>query len=123
MFAEVMLSWEMRSYHLAEQASGVVFFDRGLPDVIGYLRLIGLDVPEHMQRAVERFRYNRRVFIAPPWEEIFESDRERKQDFEEAVRTYESMVATYTACGYELVEIPRVSVEERVQCILESVER
>jgi predicted ATPase len=49
-----------------------------------------------MKRAVAVFRYNRRVFIAPPWREIFQQDSERKQDFDEAVRTYDSLVATYT---------------------------
>jgi predicted ATPase len=121
LFAEIMLNWELRSYHIAEQSSGVVFFDRGIPDVVGYLRLIGLDVPDYIQRAAELFRYNRRVFIAPPWPEIFHSDRERKQDFDEAVRTYESMIVTYASFGYELVEVPRASVEERAQFILDRV--
>jgi len=67
------------------------------------------------------FRYNRRVFIAPPWQDIFQQDSERKQDFEEAVRTYEALVASYTTYGYELVEIPRVSVEERARFVLESL--
>lgn len=120
-FADLMLSWEMRSYHVAERESGLVFFDRGVPDVIGYLRLLNLPVPAHMEKATATFRYSRWVFIAPPWKEIFQQDRERKQGFEEAVRTYEAMRVTYTECGYELIEIPRASVEERVQFILQSV--
>jgi predicted ATPase len=62
------------------------------------------------------------VFIAPPWQEIFRQDRERKQDFHEAVRTYEAMVATYTESGYDLEEIPRVPVDERVRLVLHSVD-
>ena len=120
-FAELMLSWEMRSYQVAEAASGLAFFDRGVPDVAGYLRLIGLPVPAHVQKAVELYRYCRRVFIAPPWPEIFTQDRERKQDFEEAVRTYEALVATYAAATYEMIELPRVSVADRVRLILERV--
>ena len=117
-FAELMLCWDMRSYHLAEQATGPVFFDRGIPDVLGYLRLVQLPVPEHMRKAAELFRYNRRVFAAPPWREIFRQDCERKQEFEEAVRTYAAMVETYSEYGYELIEIPRAPVEERMQFIL-----
>ena len=116
-FAEHMLTWEMRSYHIAEQLAGRVFFDRGVPDVAGYLRLMKLPVPEHVEKAVKLFRYHRRVFLAPPWEEIFQQDRERKQDFAEAVRTYEAVASTYAECGYELVELPRASVEERVRFI------
>jgi predicted ATPase len=119
-FAELMLSWEMRSYRMAQEGSGTVFFDRGVPDVIGYLRLMKEAVPAHFDKAARSFRYNRRVFIAPPWEEIFIPDRERRQDFAEAARTYESMVATYQDYGYELVEIPRAPVQRRVEFILRS---
>ena len=111
LFAEMMLSWDVRSYRDAEQFSGPVFFDRSVVDVAGYLRLLGLPVPKHVEKAVELFHYNRKVFIAPPWEEIFEQDQARKQDFTEAVRTYETMVSIYIDKGYRLVELPCGSVE------------
>jgi predicted ATPase len=122
-FAELMLCWEIRSYRLAQDSGGVVFFDRGMADVVGYLRLMKLPVPDYMEKAARTFRYNRRVFLAPPWENIFAQDQERKQDFAEAVRTYESMVATYRDYGYELLEIPRAPVEERVDFVLRSIQR
>lgn len=87
---------------------------------MGYLRLSRLQVPEHVQRATKIFRYNHRVFIAPPWKEIFAQDRERKQDFEEAVRTYETMVLTYKECGYELIELPRAPIAQRLEFVLRS---
>lgn len=118
LFAELMLAWELRSYAGALRAAGPVFFDRGVPDVIGYLRLVGLPVPAHAERAAERCRYNARVFIAPPWPEIFAQDAERKQAVEEAERTYDAMVRAYGDCGYTLVHLPRTSVEERVRFVL-----
>jgi predicted ATPase len=117
-FAELMLCWEMRCYAMARHQAGPVFFDRGVPDVVGYLRLLDLPVPAHMQRAASLFRYNRRVFIAPPWPEIYRQDGERRQDLDEARRTYDAMVATYTDCGYDLVELPRAPVEVRVRFVL-----
>lgn len=120
-FAELMLSWDMRSYHMAEGKTGRVFFDRGVVDVIGYLRLLGRPVPRHMAKAAEVFRYNRRVFIAPPWKEIFAPDQERKQDFAEAVRTYEAMVGAYRDFGYELIELPRLPVAERMRFIVQNL--
>jgi len=84
-FAELMLCWEMRSYHLAQEQAGPIFFDRGVPDVIGYLRMLGLPVPQHMEEAAAIFRYQRRVFIAPPWPDIFRQDSERRQSLDEAV--------------------------------------
>src|SRR5580704_19697438 len=52
-FAELMLSWEMRSYRAALNLSGRVIFDRGIPDVAGYLRLSGLPVPTHVEKAAQ----------------------------------------------------------------------
>ena len=117
LFAEMMLVWEMQSYRAAEQRAGTIFFDRGVPDVAGYLRPMQLPVPEHVKKASEIFRYHARVLIAPPWEEIFRQDRERKQDFGEAVRTYEALATTYAELGYQLVELPRANVEARVQFV------
>ena len=119
LFAELMLSCEMRNYRIAQEATGLVFFDRGIPDVLGYLRLIGVLAPDHVRNAAQRFRYNSTVFIAPPWRQIFSQDQERKQDFDEAIRTYEVMVATYTDLDYRLVELPYAPVEVRVNFIMD----
>ena len=112
----------MRSYRTAEQQAGTVFLDRGVPDVAGYLRLMKLPVPEHVKKATEIFRYHARVLIAPPWEEIFRQDRERTQDFGEAVRTYEALASTYAELEYQLVELPRAGVEARVQFVRETLD-
>lgn len=113
LFAEMMLGWEMRSHAMAHGLPGPVLFDRGVPDVIGYLRLEGLPVPDHVIRAAGLFRYRRRVLIAPPWPEIYRQDAERRQDPETARRTHAAMVEAYGGLGYELVELPRAGVAER----------
>lgn len=123
LFAELMLAFEMASHAAAITRPGPVLFDRGVPDVIGYLDLIGLAVPDHMDRAARLRRYNRRVFIAPPWPEIYRNDGERRQDIGEAERTYDAMVRTYGRYGYTLVELPRAPVDARVAFVLEAVAR
>lgn len=121
LFAEMMLCWELRSYGESAHYAGPVFFDRGVPDVIGYLRLMDLAIPQHIDRAARLYRYNPRVFIAPPWPAIFGQDEERKQDFSEAVRTYHSIVRTYRDYDYELIELPLDSPEARKNFVLENV--
>ncbi|MFE7118726.1 AAA family ATPase [Streptomyces sp. NPDC057654] len=123
LFAELMLAADLRSHHRAAGECGHVFFDRGIPDIVGYLRLEGLPVPPHVHAAAQRFRYRRRVFIAPPWPEIYAQDAERKQSYETACRTHEAMAAAYRAYGYELVPLPRASVEERVRFVTEEIGR
>ena len=119
-FAELMLSWELRTYREALRQSGPVVFDRGVPDVVGYLRLCGLPVPPHVERAGGIFRYHRRVFIAPPWKEIFGQDAERKQSFEEAEATYHALVETYSELNYELVPLPLAPIEDRARFVIET---
>ncbi|MBB3264834.1 putative ATPase [Azospirillum sp. OGB3] len=118
-FAELMLCWELRSLRLAREHAGTVFFDRGIPDVIGYLRLMKRPVPAHLETAARRFRYHWTVFIAPPWPEIFTQDAERRQSLSEAVATHDAMAETYRRLGYELVELPKAPVAERVRFVLE----
>ncbi|MFC7305197.1 AAA family ATPase [Streptomyces monticola] len=114
-FAELMLERELRSHReAADLGPGPVIFDRGVPDLVGYLRLEGLPLPAHMDAAARELRYHRRVFIAPPWPEIYAQDAERKQTFEVAVATYEAMAEVYPRYGYELVPLPLVPVAERV---------
>lgn len=121
LFAEMMLSREMHAYGAQAAVQDRVFFDRGVPDVIGYLRLLGLPVPPHMEKAAELLRYNRRVLIAPPWRDIFGQDSERKQDFDEARRTYDAMVTTYRDFGYALLELPCAAVDIRLRFVLETL--
>jgi predicted ATPase len=120
-FAELMLAWEMRSYRAALNLRGPVMFDRGVPDVLGYLRLCGLPIPSHVEGAARTFRYHHRVIIAPPWPEIFAADAERKQSFEEAQATYEVMNQTYSALGYDLIPLPLDSIQQRVKFVLATI--
>lgn len=112
-----MLNWELRSWHEAAQSETPFFFDRGLPDIVGYLTLCNLPVPPHMKRATELFRYAHTVFIAPPWEDIYVQDTERKQSFGEAVQTYHAMAEAYGRCGYNLIRLPLCGPEERAEII------
>jgi len=118
LFAELMLSWEMGSYQTAIEQTGPVFFDRGVPDTLGYLKLSGLPVAAHIRTAAMRFRYNPRVFIAPPWPDIFTQDEEREQTPDEAERTYHALAGVYAELGYELVPLPLAPVEARVGFVL-----
>jgi predicted ATPase len=120
-FAELMLSWDMRSYREALGMQGPVFFDRGVPDVPSYLRLCGIPIPQHVANAAETYRYHRRVFVAPPWEAIFEQDAERKQDFAEAQATYDALIEVYESLGYEMIRLPLVSPEERAMFVVEKL--
>jgi predicted ATPase len=119
LFAELMLAWEMRSYRMAEDSQArAVFFDRGIPELTGYMRMIGRPVPAHVETAARVFRYRPAVFIAPPWPEIYTTDAERKQDYAEAVATCDAVRAAYLSHEYEPVDLPLAPVAERADFVL-----
>lgn len=120
-FAERMLEWDMRSYQMIRNEDCPAIFDRGILDVAAYLNLMQLPVPESVENAIMHLKYNRKVFIAPPWPEIFTQDTKRKQTFEEAIATYDMLVKTYQKYDYELIELPLVSVEERADFVIQKI--
>jgi predicted ATPase len=120
-FADQMLGWEMRSWRAAAEGEGIVLFDRGVPDILGFLALGGIAAPAHLLRAARLFRYNPSVFIAPPWRDIYVQDAERRQSWEEADATCDIMARTYSGLGYDLVWLPKVSIEERTRFVTDHV--
>lgn len=100
-----------------------IFFDRGFLDSICYANIIQSKISDLMKSYAESWRYNKNVFILPPWQEIYETDNERKQDWKEAVLTFEKMSETYKSYGYEIIEIPKKSVSERADFVLEFIEK
>ncbi len=109
-----MAARDIEAYDQAVRLDGPVFFDRGLPDIVGYRRLAGLPASAALEHACRTRRYHRRVFIAPPWPEIYATDGERRQSISEAERTHDVMAEIYPALGYELVALPRVALAERL---------
>ena len=96
---------------LAELPAGVSFFDRGVPDIAAYMRRYGLDVPSQYLSVAGI--YSSSVLICPPWPEIFKNDPQRPETFEETCLLHRHLVETYTSLGFEMVEMPKISIEER----------
>lgn len=91
------------------------FFDRGLPDIIAYVRRGGLAVPpKYFQQS---HQYNKTVFLAPPWKEIFINDAERPESFEDAMEISIFLRDTYEELGFTVIELPKSSVAKRAQFI------
>ena len=95
---------------------GPIFFDRGLIDAASALRHINGDA--FIETLRDAHRYNRLVFLTPPWPEIYRGDSERKHDFDAAVEEYERLVRDYDELGYDTVVLPKSGIEERADFIL-----
>jgi len=122
-YRDLMLDKSIESFisALVNPQKQPLFFDRGIPDTLAYTKLINIPISKKLVSATRKYMYNKKVFILPPWEDIYITDSERKQDFEEAVATYKIMFETYKHLGYELIEVPKMSVEERACFIIKHV--
>jgi predicted ATPase len=103
---------------LQEPLNGLTFYDRGMLDCIAYAREANLPVPEALQQFDPFAYYHRQVFILPPWPQIYRKEPARQQEFSEAVLLYHSIVSTYQAYGFRLIEVPQLALEERVGFVL-----
>lgn len=113
-FAEAMLAAHRREYERFAAHPGPVVFDRGFPDVVGFLDLAGLSVPQSVDEACRALRYEGRVWRAPAWRAIYRQDSERIQDFAEAVASDAAVTAAWRRYGYEVSDLPLAPVAERL---------
>ena len=96
----------------------VYFFDRGIPDAIGFFNFDGLNAPKEILDACTLYPYDQHVFIVPPWEEIYQSDNVRNYSYEDAVKQHIGIVKAYKELGYQIIILPKVTIKERVDFIL-----
>jgi predicted ATPase len=108
-FCDLMLERMKRDYDEHPRA----FYDRGIPDLIGYARLFGLEPPRVMGH-----RYDDRVFVLPAWREIYATDDERTMTFEMAETFGEDVRRIYESLGYEIVDVPKNTPEARARFIV-----
>jgi predicted ATPase len=96
-----------------------VFFDRGLIDAAAGLQY--LTGEPLLARLGQLHRYHHRVFLAPPWPEIYIQDPERRHRLEDATEEYSRLLEAYPALGYEVSILPKVGVTERADYILRTL--
>lgn len=118
LFSELLLEGRRKQHQQAtEDVAELVFLDRGIPDILAYMHYIGDSYPAFFDHACREHSYSK-IFVLPPWEEIYESDEARYENFEQAKLIFDHLIETYEKYGYELIQVPRGTVEERIQYIL-----
>lgn len=122
-FAEAMLEAHRKEFELHDGQEGPVLFDRGFPDVVGFLDVSGLPVPKAVDQACRDLRYAGPILRAPAWRDIYRQDDERIQTWEEAVASDEAVTAAWRRYGYEPVDLPLGSIALRLEFLLELVDK
>jgi predicted ATPase len=118
LFSELLLEGRKKQYESALQdQSDIVFLDRGIPDILAYMHYIGDSYPAFFDEACLQNTYSK-IFVLPPWEEIYESDEARYENFEQAKLIFDHLKETYQKYNYTLIEVPKGTIEERIKFIL-----
>ncbi len=117
-FSKKVVSGQIEQFH---QNKDLSFYDRGIPDVVAYMTYGNLPLFEELENAIKDFKYFDKVFITPPWSDIYINDPERKESFEDASKIHDYLIEAYTSLKYQIIEIPKVEVNQRVKFIFDNL--
>jgi len=119
LFSELLLKARTQQFKDAKSVKKEhVFLDRGLPDVLAYMDYANSEYPKYFTDVCEQHTYNK-VFVLAPWQEIFVSDSERYENFDQAVEIHHALLDTYERFGYQLTDVPFGNVPSRADFILD----
>jgi len=97
---------------------GSLFCDRSIVDCVAYLKNAKKEIPEHLIAFPFHEHYQKTVFFAPPWADIYKKDKQRPQEFEDHLSLSQQLKETYINMGFEVIHLPFATVEKRVDFIL-----
>lgn len=121
LFNTTLINLRVEDFKAAETIdASLSFFDRGTPDVLAYMSYFKQEISEDFINICEQHKYDC-VFILPPWKAIFKDDAERFETFEEATEIYHHLKNAYQQFGYDCIEVPFGSIEERTNFIIEQL--
>ena len=103
------------------QSDDLCFLDRSVVDLIGYMGYANEKAPSNYSEFAKSARYANKVFIMPLWDTIYTNDAERKESIEEAKTIDYNLRISYQNLGFELVDVPLLSIKERANFILKEV--
>ncbi|GAA4047348.1 AAA family ATPase [Parerythrobacter jejuensis] len=112
-FALAMLEADRAIFEEAMPGQTLIF-DRGFADIIAFLRIEKVPVSDVFEKACQHLRFDAPVFRAPAWKGIYRQDDQRIQTWDEAVESDRQCTKAWREFGYELLDLPLASVEERV---------
>lgn len=119
-FLRRVIALALTDLNVACTSEGWTFFDRGLVDALAGLQHVTGE-PLLKALAHEARHYHQLVFLTPPWPEIYVQDSERRHGQEDATAEYYRLVETYPALGYDVSILPKATVVERADFVLDAL--
>ena len=89
-------------------------------EITAYLRSINQST-NYWEELLKNYRYDM-VFIFPSWKEIYTKDDNRIEEYEEAIKISPFIYKIYDESSILSVEVPNMSVKERVEFIMNNIQ-
>jgi predicted ATPase len=97
------------------------FFDRAMPDVLGYSYKAKIDFPKLNKDIILNSKFEKTVFFCPVWEEVYTTDPERPYPIEEVKLLDEFLFKAYSDLGFQINILPKTTIGNRVKHILNQI--
>ncbi len=104
-----------------KRSDELLFSDRGPLDIFAYLQVNQQAWDVQLLNEARKLAFTTKVFFFPSWKEIYKQDEERLESFEEGVQIANALREVYMRFGFQLVEMPLKSVEERIEFIFNEI--
>ena len=120
-FNQRLLEGRLADFKASEKTKKTVsFFDRGMPDVLAYMNYFNQPYNKDFKKICRKNTYNK-IFILPPWKEIYRRDNERLETFDQAEQLHEQLLKSYQEFGYAPILVPKTSIHNRISFILKEL--
>ncbi len=121
LFSQMLLEGrEQQFIDAIKSDSKLVFFDRGIPDIHAYMDYFKTKYPAIFIEKSKQYVYDK-VFHFSPWKDIHETDNERYETFEETKAIDVFLMKSYLDLGYNIIDVPFGSIDERTNFVLNSL--
>jgi predicted ATPase len=117
-FALELLRRDHAKYMSETRSTELVFYDRSVLESLAMLHEAAPMKETELKARVAAYEFHHAVILLPPWEAIYRTDAERDHTFDHAQRVHLQLVRWYRWCGYEVTDLPRVGVAQRVEHVL-----
>jgi predicted ATPase len=120
-FAREILRKDDEKYHRSLRSKGPIFYDRSAVEALAMVHEASPFSEIELKGKLSGYTFHQKVFVLPPWQDIYVTDAERDHTFTHAVTVHAQIVRWYTWCGYQINEVPRLEVGQRVSHVLQAL--
>ena len=117
-FAQQIFDQDWKNFVSNSDLSSLLFFDRSFMDSACMLLDSDTKSYDNIRNTHLTNRYNNKVFITPPWKQIYRTDDERDQSFEQSIEVYQRLAKWYKEHDYDVIVLPKDTIENRTKFIL-----